>query len=85
MFRFLLSLSLLLFFGTCIFAYNTSSIDDKGVNNAKDILEFTDLGDPRKRRKNKFPFGYHIWCKFEMKVKLKWIKSITRTKRQFGY
>lgn len=64
MFRFLLSLSLFLFFISCVFAFNATSSDDTSVKTLEDILDQTDVGEGRRRRRNKFPFGHHIWCKF---------------------
>jgi hypothetical protein len=34
------------------------------VKSLDDILEITDVGEGRRRRRNRFPFGHHIWCKF---------------------
>lgn len=83
MFRFLLSLSLFLFFISCVFALNATSTDDTSAKSLEDILELTDVGESRRRRRNRFPFGHHIWCKLMKANTFAWcIKSVTRTERQ---
>lgn len=65
MFRFLLSLSLLLFFVSCIVALNTTSTGDENLD---DIFESSAVGESRRRRRNRFPFGHKIWCKLKVKL-----------------
>lgn len=68
MFRFLLRLSLVLFFISCVFAYNTTVSDSDDDTSLEEIFNSTDVGESRRRKRwNKFPFGHHIWCKFHLK------------------